>query len=156
MSAPPLFGESVPRPNVRKKFRVRMADRKARLQALKLAAERKGTQETGGSESGEVKQDGPKSSNPTLKFRNYEVRDSKIAHEKVEASRAKVEDAPALDVERALGRDVSEVIANVAPKKSNFDLRKEIAGKLAKLDRRTQRAIAELAVEEEKKRLAEA
>ena len=94
--------------------------------------------------------------NPTLKFRNYAVKDSsRIKHETVEPSRASVDDAPVVDVERAIGQDVSEVIANVAPKKSNFDLRKEIAGKLAKLERKTQRAIAELAVEEEKRRMAD-
>ena len=132
-----------------------MADRKARLQALKLAAEKKGEQGAAGSGVDDATRDVAENSNPTLKFRNYEVRDSKIKHEKIEASHAKVEDVPVVDVERAIGRDVNEVIANVAPKKSNFDLRKEIAGKLAKLERRTQRAIAELAVEEEKKRMLE-
>ncbi len=45
------------------------------------------------------------------------------------------------------------MIAKVAPKKPNWDIRREIAGKLAKLEKKTQRAIAELAVEEDKKRM---
>ncbi len=132
-----------------------MEDRKARLQAIKLAASgKKGDlQAANEADASEAVSDAP---NPTtLRFRNYAVKDgSRIKHEKVGASRADVEDAVVVDVERALGQDVGEVIANVAPKKSNFDLRKEIAGKLAKLERRTQRAIAELAVEEEKRRMA--
>jgi coiled-coil domain-containing protein 12 len=132
-----------------------MEDRKARLQAIKRAASaKKGDLQA--ANDAEANDDAHAAQNPTLKFRNYAVKDgSRIKHEKVEASRANVEDVPVVDVERAIGQDVGEVIANVAPKKSNFDLRKEIAGKLAKLERRTQRAIAELAVEEEKKRLAE-
>ncbi len=132
-----------------------MEDRKARLQAIKRAASAKEGDPQAASEADACDDAHAAAPNPTLKFRNYAVKDSsRIKHEKVEASRASVEDAPVVDVERAIGQDVGEVIANVAPKKSNFDLRKEIAGKLAKLERRTQRAIAELAVEEEKKRLA--
>ena len=52
-----------------------------------------------------------------------------------------------------IGAEPAEVIAKVAPKKPNWDIRREIAGKLAKLEKKTQRAIAELAVEEDKKRM---
>ena len=132
-------------------------DRKARLAALKKRAdgskgggdEKATLHETGG-------KDGKQDSAPKLVFRNYEPKDDRIKHEKVEATHVKGKEAPVLDVERAIGRDVSEVIANVAPKKPCWDLRKEIAGKLAKLERRTQRAIVELAVEEEKRRMADA
>lgn len=66
-----------------------------------------------------------------------------------------VEDVePQVDIEAVIGTDPEEVIANVAPKKPNWDLRREIAPKLAKLEKRTQRAIAELAIEEEKKRMS--
>jgi coiled-coil domain-containing protein 12 len=64
------------------------------------------------------------------------------------------EEVPEVDLDHVIGEDTEEVIANVAPKKPNWDLRREIAGKLAKLERKTQRAIAELALEEEKKRMA--
>lgn len=66
------------------------------------------------------------------------------------------EEVPEVDLDHVIGEDTEEVIANVAPKKPNWDLRREIAGKLAKLERKTQRAIAELALEEEKKRMAAA
>jgi len=61
-------------------------------------------------------------------------------------------DEEELDIDQVIGEDPEEVTANVAPKKPNWDLRRDIAGKLAKLEKRTQRAIAELAIEEERKR----
>lgn len=63
------------------------------------------------------------------------------------------EDIVDVDLEKAIGVEPAEVIANVAPKKPNWDIRREIAGKLAKLEKKTQRAIADLAVEEERKRM---
>jgi coiled-coil domain-containing protein 12 len=48
------------------------------------------------------------------------------------------------------------VLVNVAPKKANWDLKRDIEKRLEKLERRTQRAIVEIMQEEEKKRLLEA
>lgn len=42
---------------------------------------------------------------------------------------------------------------NVAPKKANWDLRRDIAPKLAKLERRTQAAMIKLMQQEEAARL---
>jgi coiled-coil domain-containing protein 12 len=44
---------------------------------------------------------------------------------------------------------------NVAPKKANWDLRRDLAPKLARLERRTARAMAELVRREEARRAAE-
>ena len=44
---------------------------------------------------------------------------------------------------------------NVAPKKANWDLRRDIAGKLARLERRTQSAMIKLMQQEEQRRLEE-
>jgi coiled-coil domain-containing protein 12 len=127
--------------------------RKDRLKALKERAAKKGAGEQ--EEQEDVGSASQGNGAATLTFRNYAVKDSRIKHTKVEQSRVDAEDVPvAVDVERAVGEQLEDVIANVAPKKPNWDLRKEIAGKLAKLERRTQGAIAELAVEEEKKRMA--
>ena len=43
----------------------------------------------------------------------------------------------------------------MAPKKANWDLRRDVAGKLAKLERRTQAAMIKLMQAEEARRLAE-
>ena len=41
-----------------------------------------------------------------------------------------------------------QILVNVAPKKPNWDLRRDVAPKLAKLDRLTQQALLKLAREE--------
>ena len=46
-----------------------------------------------------------------------------------------------------------ELLATVAPKKANWDLKREIEPRLAKLERRTQRALVEIMLEEEQARL---
>ena len=72
----------------------------------------------------------------------------------LEPARVEEFEEPKVNLEEAIGIEPEEVLANVAPKKANWDLRREIATKLAKLERKTQQAIAELALEEEKKRLS--
>lgn len=49
-----------------------------------------------------------------------------------------------------------DVLTSVAPKKANWDLKREIAPKLDKLERRTQRAMVQLLQQEEARRQAEA
>eukprot|EP00889_Picochlorum_renovo_P005630 jgi/Picre1/32660/NNA_008006.t1 len=65
---------------------------------------------------------------PVLKFRNYSVKDEKIKHEKLDQVKVAEEEVPEVDLDHVIGEDTEEVIANVAPKKPNWDLRREIAG----------------------------
>ncbi|KAF5827181.1 cwf18 pre-mRNA splicing factor-domain-containing protein [Dunaliella salina] len=51
--------------------------------------------------------------------------------------------------------DQEELLMNVAPKKPNWDLKRDLQGKLDKLERRTQRAIIEIMNEEARARLEE-
>ena len=51
---------------------------------------------------------------------------------------------------------VQDVLVNVAPKKANWDLKRDIEKKLDKLERRTQRAILEVMQDEEAARLRDA
>ena len=44
-------------------------------------------------------------------------------------------------------------IINVAPKKANWDLRRDVANKLEKLERRTQRALVAIMQEQQKQTL---
>jgi coiled-coil domain-containing protein 12 len=46
------------------------------------------------------------------------------------------------------------MVVNIAPKKANFDLKREVGPLLEKLERKTQRALVELMQEEERERLA--
>ncbi len=48
---------------------------------------------------------------------------------------------------------LQELLASMAPKKANWDLKREIEPRLAKLERRTQRALVEIMLEEEQKRM---
>mmetsp|Transcript_23501 Transcript_23501/g.65160 ORF Transcript_23501/g.65160 Transcript_23501/m.65160 type:complete len:125 (-) Transcript_23501:147-521(-) len=111
------------------------AARKAKLKALREKAE---------AAQGET---------PVIKFRNYNPRDQKINHEKIEP--AKVPEAPA-DEKPTLTTDVeplgaADASVSVAPKKANWDLRRDVEDKLAKLERRTQRAMVELMQEEQER-----
>ena len=50
-------------------------------------------------------------------------------------------------------RLLQDMLVNVAPKKPNWDLRRDVAKKLEKLERRTQRAMIQLMAQAEKERL---
>ena len=52
--------------------------------------------------------------------------------------------------------DPQEVLLSVQPKKANWDLRRDVERKLEKLEKRTQRALAELMRQEDAKRTAQA
>ena len=60
-----------------------------------------------------------------------------------------------VDPESILGEDPDDVLINVAPKKPNWDLRRDVAEKLSRLERRTQAAMVKLMAEEERRRLEE-
>lgn len=47
-----------------------------------------------------------------------------------------------------------DVLLNVVPKKANWDLRRDVEKKLAKLERRTQRALVQLMQEQQREQLA--
>ena len=63
---------------------------------------------------------------------------------------------PAVEAAAEEEEDVGEVLLSVQPKKANWDLRRDVAKKLEKLDKRTQRAMIELMRQEEERRTAEA
>mmetsp|Transcript_21131 Transcript_21131/g.46272 ORF Transcript_21131/g.46272 Transcript_21131/m.46272 type:complete len:134 (+) Transcript_21131:79-480(+) len=122
--------------------------RRERLKALKAAAEAVGE----GAPDAAPEQDSDK---PVLKFRNYAVKDEKrIEHEKVAPAKPPKFEAPIVE-KKPEEADQEELLINVAPKKANWDLKRDIEGKLEKLERRTQRAIVEIMQEEEQRRLQE-
>uniref|UniRef100_G3P1C0 Coiled-coil domain containing 12 n=1 Tax=Gasterosteus aculeatus TaxID=69293 RepID=G3P1C0_GASAC len=96
-----------------------------------------------------------KSSNPTkvivsiieLKLRNYTPEDAELKERQVpKAKPASVEDKVKDQLEAANPEPIIEEVdlANLAPRKPDWDLKRDVAKKLEKLERRTQRAIAEL------------
>ena len=124
-----------------------MSDRKARLAALAAKAGR-----TKEAPSGE--QDHSSTAAPTVNFRNYTPADSLLEQgvsEEPPSKRSKTEEKSVLEkaLEEAkaevptLGAAEQDVVA-IAPKKINWDLKRDIQPKLDKLQKRTQRAIVEL------------
>uniref|UniRef100_A0A061R1G0 Coiled-coil domain-containing protein 12 n=1 Tax=Tetraselmis sp. GSL018 TaxID=582737 RepID=A0A061R1G0_9CHLO len=112
--------------------------RKAKLKALREKAEA-------------AKASGASNDAPTLKFRNYEPRDDKISYEKVVPANPPSDKS---QTQHAAEEDLNEDLAvAMAPKKANWDLRRDVEEKLAKLERRTQRAIVEIMQEQEQQNL---
>uniref|UniRef100_A0A668U1V9 Coiled-coil domain containing 12 n=1 Tax=Oreochromis aureus TaxID=47969 RepID=A0A668U1V9_OREAU len=82
-----------------------------------------------------------------LKLRNYAPEDEELKERQVpKAKPASVEDKVKDQLEAANPEPIIEEVdlANLAPRKPDWDLKRDVAKKLEKLERRTQRAIAEL------------
>merc|ERR1712035_5338 len=82
-----------------------------------------------------------------LKLRNYTPEDDELKQRQVpKAKPASVEDKVKDQLEAANPEPIIEEVdlANLAPRKPDWDLKRDVAKKLEKLERRTQRAIAEL------------
>ncbi|EOA33157.1 hypothetical protein CARUB_v10016498mg [Capsella rubella] len=125
------------------------AARKEALRALRAAQELSETKEDGEEEA--VEEDGP-----AMKFRNYvpqakELQDGKVAPPEL----PKFED-PIVALPPAVEKK-EDPFVNIAPKKPNWDLRRDVQKKLDKLERRTQKAMYKLMEEHEREReMAEA
>ncbi|KAI8470982.1 MAG: mRNA splicing factor [Monoraphidium minutum] len=132
------------------------AARRERLKALKAAAALAGdggdaAAADGGGGDGEPQEP----EKPTLKFRNYVVKDKqRIEHEQVAPAQVPKLEEPVVE-QRPEDADEEELLASVAPKKANFDLKRELQPKLDKLERRTLRALVEIMQQEERRRLEE-
>ncbi|KAG9337761.1 hypothetical protein JZ751_028259 [Albula glossodonta] len=82
-----------------------------------------------------------------LKLRNYTPEDEELKERQVpKAKPASVEEKVKDQLEAANPEPVIEEVdlANLAPRKPDWDLKRDVAKKLEKLEKRTQRAIAEL------------
>eukprot|EP00879_Flechtneria_rotunda_P015984 GHRR01016717.1.p1 GENE.GHRR01016717.1~~GHRR01016717.1.p1 ORF type:complete len:140 (+),score=46.00 GHRR01016717.1:529-948(+) len=121
--------------------------RRERLKALKQAAQlaKSGRDDAA---AASAQQDDPPAEKPLLKFRNYAVKDEKIQHEKVAPAQPPKLSEPELGT-KPEEADEEELLTSVAPKKANWDLKREIEPRLAKLERRTQKALVEIMLEQE-------
>ncbi|XP_015176968.1 PREDICTED: coiled-coil domain-containing protein 12 [Polistes dominula] len=110
--------------------------RKERLQALKKKNE----------EGKDIKTDTP-SKLPMPKFRSYKPQDESLKEKVLEnAKPGDVESEVQDQLSAAKSKVVIEEldISNLAPRKPDWDLKRDVSKKLEKLERRTQKAIAEL------------
>ncbi|PSN47521.1 Coiled-coil domain-containing protein 12 [Blattella germanica] len=124
--------------------------RKERLKALKRKHEETGKE---GSKSEESSSESS-SQLPRPKFRSYRPQDESLKENVLpDAKPGDVES----EVKDQLGSASSKVvieeldITNLAPRKPDWDLKRDVAKKLERLERRTQKAIAELIRERLKK-----
>ncbi|XP_031568302.1 coiled-coil domain-containing protein 12-like [Actinia tenebrosa] len=82
-----------------------------------------------------------------IKFRNYVPKDETLKDKKLpDAKPLSVEDEVKEHLEKAKSTNIIEEVdlTNLAPRKPDWDLKRDVAKKLEKLERRTQRAIVEL------------
>ncbi|KAL2644689.1 hypothetical protein R1flu_012276 [Riccia fluitans] len=140
-----------------------LQERQARLQALRLAANLSEAPDAGDDagaaedeeEEGTDAAVEDEESEVNIKFRNYVPRDEQLQQLKILPPQPpKFEDLLAKPPEETNGSE--DPLLSIAPKKANWDLRRDVSKKLEKLEKRTRRAIIELMQEEEKRRQAAA
>ncbi|KAJ4959900.1 hypothetical protein NE237_019810 [Protea cynaroides] len=87
--------------------------------------------------------------NLSMKFRNYLPHDKQLQEGKLAAPvLPKFEDPIA--TEPPAPENTKDPFVNIAPKKPNWDLKRDVLKKLEKLERRTQKAIVQLMEEQQK------
>lgn len=128
------------------------AQRRERLKALReaqelLTSESPQLQQETRTQPEEAEQD----EQQDMKFRNYLPRDKNLQQNRVAPPTIPKFDDPVATAPSATN-GIEDPIISIAPKKPNWDLRRDVQKKLDKLERRTQRAIIELMQEEERRR----
>ncbi|XP_028934249.1 coiled-coil domain-containing protein 12 [Ornithorhynchus anatinus] len=121
--------------------------RKERLNALREKTGRKAKEESEPKGKHRKEEEGEPERHRELKLRNYVPQDEELKKRKVPQARpASVEERVKDQLEAAKPEPIIEEVdlANLAPRKPDWDLKRDVAKKLDKLEKRTQRAIAEL------------
>ncbi|XP_010935583.1 uncharacterized protein [Elaeis guineensis] len=132
------------------------AARRERIKALRTAKELLDMPDEGpvhNHSNAEDSEENEEDNIPNMKFRNYLPHDKQLQEGKVApAVLPKFED-PVAAVPSAPEK-IEDPFVNIAPKKPNWDLRRDVQKKLDKLERRTQKAIYQLMQEQEKEKEA--
>ncbi|XP_072858889.2 coiled-coil domain-containing protein 12 [Pogona vitticeps] len=124
--------------------------RKERLKALRARTGAKQDTDDGAPEikqSRSEDEEEDKAKHKELRLRNYAPEDEELKGRVVPAAKpASVEDKVKDQLEAAKPEPIIDEVdlANLAPRKPDWDLKRDVAKKLEKLEKRTQRAIAEL------------
>ncbi|XP_048385900.1 coiled-coil domain-containing protein 12 isoform X2 [Stegostoma tigrinum] len=124
--------------------------RKERLRALRERQLQNRNQDEGEPENKQLKEDedtDEEVKHRELKLRNYVPEDKELKQRQVpNAKPASVEDKVKDQLEAGKPEPIIEEVdlVNLAPRKPDWDLKRDVAKKLEKLEKRTQRAIAEL------------
>ncbi|XP_078460184.1 coiled-coil domain-containing protein 12 [Lampetra fluviatilis] len=119
--------------------------RKERLKALRSKQLQAKGQEEG--EPGEKRFAEEETKHKELKLRNYTPEDTELKmRQQPQAKPASVDEKVQDQLEAGKPQPIIEEVdlANLAPRKPDWDLKRDVAKKMEKLEKRTQRAIAEL------------
>ncbi|XP_008240328.1 PREDICTED: coiled-coil domain-containing protein 12 [Prunus mume] len=128
-----------------------VAARQERLRALKAAQELLNTPDEDSSLVDSNADEDNETSEETMKFRNYVPHDKKLQEGKlVPPVLPKFEDPVAAVPPPSEKKE--DPFVNIAPKKPNWELRRDVQKKLDKLERRTQKAMCKLMEEQEKQK----
>ncbi|KAL4579047.1 hypothetical protein LXL04_015182 [Taraxacum kok-saghyz] len=136
------------------------AARRERLKALKAAQQLLESPEDDGPHSNDKEDESgvdDEDNDVNVKFRNYLPHDKQLQEGKLAPPQLpKFEDPVATTTEPPIEDEKKDPFLNIAPKKPNWDLRRDVQKKLDKLEKRTQKAIFQLMEQQEKeKQLAE-
>ncbi|KAL8123981.1 uncharacterized protein LOC141717923 isoform X2 [Apium graveolens] len=126
------------------------AERRERLRALKAARQLSETDHKSVQAQGDDEPEDAQDSNISMKFRNYLPHDKQLQEGKLAPPvLPKFEDPVATEPPTQDNKE--DPFLNIAPKKPNWDLRRDVQKKLDKLEKRTQKAIFQLMEEEQEK-----
>lgn len=90
---------------------------------------------------------------PAMKFRNYLPHDEQLRGGKLApVSLPKFEDPISADTTEP--KEVENPFGNIAPKNPNWDLKRDVQKRIDKLEKRTHKALAEIALEQQKEKEA--
>ncbi|KAJ1403993.1 mRNA splicing factor, Cwf18 [Sesbania bispinosa] len=130
-----------------------VASRRERLLALRAAQELSNAPEPEAEPEANDNDEAPQEQeNLSMKFRNYVPHDKNLQEGKLApAVLPKFEDPIAASAEPE-PEPKEDPFLNIAPKKPNWDLRRDVQKKLDKLEKRTQKALYQLMVEQEKQK----
>ncbi|XVE99281.1 hypothetical protein REPUB_Repub03eG0185000 [Reevesia pubescens] len=128
------------------------ASRRERLKALKAAQELLNGPDEDSAQAVENQTDETdEENNPNMKFRNYVPHDKQLQEGKVAPPvLPKFEDP--VGAAPPPSEDKEDPFVNIAPKKPNWDLRRDVQKKLDKLERRTQKAMFKLIEQQEQEK----
>ncbi|XP_021756737.1 coiled-coil domain-containing protein 12-like [Chenopodium quinoa] len=133
------------------------AERRERLRALRAAQELFETPDEDSSQPKINSEDGDADNNEdsglNLKFRNYLPHDKHLQEGKLAAPELPKFEDPVAGAPPP--EEKEDPFLNIAPKKPNWDLRRDVQKKLDKLEKRTQKALHKLMLEHEKQRQLE-
>lgn len=133
------------------------AERRERLKALREAKELMSMPDEDSAQNGSKAEDSEENKDKGLnmKFRNYLPHDKQLQEGKLApAVLPKFEDPVA--AAPTMTEKIEDPFVNIAPKKPNWDLRRDVQKRLDKLERRTQKAIYELMQEQDREKEKEA